>query len=77
MVRHITTRTWLPHQVEELKKLVEAGASPARAAAHFRRTQCAVQIKAKAEGFPFTDRREVKRQLRAREISERTQLGLD
>lgn len=67
MARHVTNRTWLPEQVEELRALVESGASPVRAAARFKRTVVSVKIKAKAEGFPFRDVRQVRRDRLKRE----------
>lgn len=77
MTGHITNRSWTSEHVEELRKLVKAGASPLRAAAHLRRTTIAVQIKAKNAGFPFTDKRVAKRQQRLREAEARRDLGLE
>lgn len=75
MRTHITSRTWMPEQLEELRALVTAGASPARAAARLKRSIASVQIKAKDEGFPFVDRRIVKRQQRKLEAESRRGLG--
>ena len=76
-MKHITTRTWTPKQIEELRKLVETGASPHRAAARLKRSVTSVQSKAKAEGFPFKDLREVKKDRREREAEVRKELGLE
>lgn len=75
-MKRITTRTWTPEQIEELRKLVETGASPHRAAARLKRSVTSVQNKAKTEGFPFADRRSVKRLQRTREAEVRRDLGL-
>lgn len=77
MTCHITSRTWLPEHIEVLKKLVEAGASPIKAAARLKRSAISVQMKAKETGVPFPDRRHVKRQQRLREAEIRKTLGLD
>ncbi len=77
MTRHITSRTWLPEQIEVLRKLVEAGASPIKAAARLKRSAVSVQMKAKEAGVPFPDRRHVKRQQQLREAEARKALGLD
>lgn len=76
MARHITNRTWLPEHIQELRNLVEAGASPIRAAARLKRSQVSVQGKAKAEGFPFQDLRKVKRDRLKAEANARHELGL-
>jgi hypothetical protein len=60
----VTSRSWTAKDLEQLRKLAMDGASPARAAARFNRSIPAVQIRAKREGFPFQDVREVKRKLR-------------
>jgi hypothetical protein len=75
--RHLTSRTWLPEQIQELRALVKAGASPVRAAARFKRTVIAVQTVAKLNGFPFPDFRKVKRRQRIRESEVRRDLGLE
>lgn len=67
MRSHVTSRTWTAEQIKELKDLVEAGASPNRAAARLKRSVVAVQTKAKAEGFPFKHLRDVKRDRQLRE----------
>ncbi|WP_424630544.1 hypothetical protein [Bradyrhizobium sp. SYSU BS000235] len=77
MRSHLTNRSWTSEHVEELRKLVEAGASSLRAAARLRRTATSVQIKAKESGFPFTDKRIAKRRQRAREAEIRRELGLE
>lgn len=71
MRTHVTSRTWTAEQTQELKDLVEAGASANRAAARLKRSVVAVQTKAKAEGFPFKDLRQVKRDRRLREAEAR------
>ena len=49
-----TTRTtWLPEQDAKLRALVDAGASPIRAAGVFRRTVAAIQNRARVIGRPF------------------------
>lgn len=77
MTRHMTNRSWTSEHIEELRRLVENGASPLRAAARLRRTATSVQIKAKESGFPFLDKRIVKRQQRTREAEARRELGLE
>ncbi len=62
MNRHVTNRSWMPEHIEELRQLVNAGASPLRAAARLKRSRFAVQMKAKESGFPFMDKRVAKRQ---------------
>ncbi len=74
MRTHVTSRTWTAEQIKELKDLVEAGASPNRAAARLKRSVVAVQAKAKAEGFPFKDLRQVKRDWQLREAKVRQDL---
>jgi len=76
-MQHITSRTWTLEQFAELKALVEAGASPLRAAARLKRSVMSVQGKAKAEGIPFKDLRVVKRDRLQRESEARRELGLD
>jgi GcrA cell cycle regulator len=73
---HVTNRTWMPAQVEELKRLVEAGASPLKAATRLKRSTIAVQIKAKDLGCPFVDKRVLKRRRLMRESEVRRKLGL-
>lgn len=77
MTRHITSRTWLPEQIEVLRKLVETGASPIKAAARLKRSAVSIQMKAKETGVPFPDRRHVKRKQKLREAEARKALGLD
>lgn len=67
----VTSRSWTPDDLEQLRKLALNGASPARAAARFNRSIPAVQIRAKREGFPFEDVRKVKRDMRKREAAAR------
>ena len=66
----------MPDQIEELRALVEAGASPAKAAARLKRSTVAVQIKAKDLGYPFTDMRILKRRRLMREAEVRRKFGL-
>jgi hypothetical protein len=73
---HITTRTWRPEDLEKLRTLVESGVSPIRAAVHFKRTVVGVKAKAKQEGFPFPDMRDLKRLQRRKEAWTRETLGL-
>jgi serine/threonine-protein kinase RIO1 len=73
---HVTTQTWTPENLEKLKKFVESGVSPIRAAVHFKRTVVAVKAKAKQQGFPFPDIRDVKRLQRSKEASTRKSLGI-
>lgn len=73
---HVTNRTWMPAQVEELRRLVEAGASPVKAAARLKRSTVSVQIKAKDLGTPFADKRVLKRRRLMRESEVRRKLGL-
>jgi serine/threonine-protein kinase RIO1 len=75
-MKHVTTRTWKPEDFEKLRKFVEAGVSPTRAAVHFKRTVVAVKARAKQEGFPFPDMRDVKRLKRSKEASARKSLGI-
>lgn len=75
-MKHITNRTWLPEHIDELRTLVEAGVSPARAGVRLKKSSVAVQTRAKAEGFPFPDKRVLKRRQRAKENEERRALGL-
>jgi hypothetical protein len=75
-MRHVTSRTWKPEDLEKLRRFVEAGVSPTRAAVHFKRTVLGVKIKAKQEGFPFPDIRGVKRLQRKKEASTRKSLGI-
>jgi predicted nucleic acid-binding Zn ribbon protein len=71
MNRHVTSRSWTSAQIDELRELVNSGASPARAASRLNRTTTSVKIKAKILGFPFTDSRVLKRERRAKEASAR------
>ncbi|MEH2513503.1 hypothetical protein V1291_004857 [Nitrobacteraceae bacterium AZCC 1564] len=75
-MRHVTNRTWMPAQIEELRQLVEAGASPVKAAARLKRSILSVQIKAKDLGYPFADKRVVKRRRLMREAEVRRKMGL-
>lgn len=61
-MKYIAKRIWRPEDVAKLKDFVERGVSPMRAAAHFRRSIGAVQERARLEGFPFPDRRVVRRE---------------
>lgn len=74
---HVTNRTWMPAHIDELRKLVETGASPVKAATRLKRTTVAVQIKAKDLGYPFADKRVLKRRRLMREAQVRRKLGLD
>ncbi len=60
-MKHPTSRTWKVEDLEKLRKFVETGASPVRAAVHFKRSLAAVQGKARQEGFPFPDQRDLAR----------------
>jgi len=73
---HVTNRTWMPAQIDELRQLVEAGASPVKAAARLKRSTTSVQIKAKDLGYPFADKRVLKRRRLMREAEVRRKLGL-
>lgn len=73
---HVTNRTWMPSQIEELRNLIAAGASPVKAAARLKRSTVSVQIKAKDLGCPFTDKRVLKRRRLMREAEVRRKLGL-
>lgn len=66
----------MPAQIEELRQLVEAGASPVKAAARLKRSILSVQIKAKDLGYPFADKRVVKRRRLMREAEVRRKMGL-
>jgi hypothetical protein len=57
--KHPTNRTWKSEDLEKLRHFAESGVSPARAAAHFKRSIAAIQNKARLEGFPFPDRRDI------------------
>jgi serine/threonine-protein kinase RIO1 len=72
---HITTRTWMPEDLEKLRRFVEAGVSPNRVAVHFKRSIAAVKQRAYQEGFPFPDMRDVKRQ-RSKEAWTQNSLGV-
>lgn len=69
MAKHITSRTWLPDDLQRLEEMVTSGMSEARAAVAFKRTVVSVKIKAKANGFPFPDERELKRKRRSNETA--------
>lgn len=73
---HVTNRTWMPAQIEELKQLVEAGASPLKAASRLKRSMIAVQTKAKDLGCPFVEKRVLKRHRLMREAEVLRKLGL-
>lgn len=66
-MKHPTSRSWTPDDIEKLRHFVETGVSPARAAAHFKRSMVSVQARARQEGFPFPDRRYLQRERRAKE----------
>jgi hypothetical protein len=75
-MRHVTTRTWKPEDLEKLRKFVESGVSPSRAAVHLKRSVAAVKLRAMLEGFPFSDMRDVKRLQRKKEALMRKSLGI-
>ncbi len=64
-MKHPTRRSWKPEDIQKLRRFVENGVSPTRAAAHFKRTIASVQIKARQEGFPFPHQRDLARARRA------------
>lgn len=72
MRRHVTCRTWTNDQNDRLKEMVLAGASPLRASVHFKRSIIGVQMQAKKIGFPFPNRRDVKRKLRQMDSAARS-----
>jgi hypothetical protein len=55
---------WTEEQIDKLKQLIAAGASPTRAAAALGRKILAVKIKANELGTPFPSVREVRAKLR-------------
>ncbi|MEH2511248.1 hypothetical protein V1291_002602 [Nitrobacteraceae bacterium AZCC 1564] len=59
-MKHPTSRSWTPEDIEKLRHFVETGVSPARTAAHFKRSMVSVQARARQEGFP--DRRYLQRE---------------
>jgi hypothetical protein len=67
-MRHVTSRTWKPEDLQRLQELVASGVSAARAAVMFRRSIGCVKAQAKRIGTPFPDDRLLKRQRRAREL---------
>jgi hypothetical protein len=75
-MRHATTRTWKPEDLEKLRRFVESGVSPSRAAVHLKRSAAAVKLRALMEGSPFPDMRDVKRLQRSKEASTRKSLGI-
>lgn len=64
-MRHPTKVSWTPEEVEKLAKLVDAGASAARAAAALKRNIIAVQAKARSIGKTFQTVREMRKKLDA------------
>ena len=54
--------SWTEEDIARLRKLIESGASPARASVVFRRTLLSVQNQARKIGMPFPARRAVKRE---------------
>jgi hypothetical protein len=67
----VMCRRWTAEQIELLCKLVESGASAARASVVLKRPKLAVQNKARQLGRPFPDVRGVKAARLAREAVER------
>jgi len=63
-------RRWTSEQIELLRRLVESGASAARASVVLKRPKLAVQNKARQLGRPFPDVRNVKAARLAREAVE-------
>ena len=67
----VMCRRWTDDQIELLRRLVESGASAARASVVLKRPKLAVQNKARQLGRPFPDVRGVKAARLAREAFER------
>jgi len=63
-------RRWTSEQIDLLRRLVESGASAARASVVLKRPKLAVQNKARQLGRPFPDVRNVKAARLAREAVE-------
>ncbi len=57
-------RGWTEEELEKLKALVKAGASPYRASVALGRSRAHVRIKAREIGYPFPHLREVKTKTR-------------
>jgi hypothetical protein len=66
----VMCRRWTSEQIELLRRLVESGASAARASVVLKRPKLAVQNKARQLGRPFPDVRNVKAARLAREAVE-------
>ena len=66
----VMCRRWTSEQIDLLRRLVESGASAARASVVLKRPKLAVQNKARQLGRPFPDVRNVKAARLAREAVE-------
>ncbi len=51
MPTHVTSRTWMPNDLERLKQMVETNVSAVRAAVAFKRSVVAVKIKGEGAGL--------------------------
>ena len=58
-------RPWSTEDLEKLKSMANAGASPVRCAAALRRTVASVRTKAREQGTPFRTQREARKLLNA------------
>jgi hypothetical protein len=64
MPRHVTSRTWSAEDIQRLKTMVSSGVSAGRVSVALRRSIHSVKVKAKENGFPFPDERQLKRERR-------------
>jgi hypothetical protein len=67
---------WTQDQIEKLKRLRQAGASPARVALAVKWSKGAVKAKARELGMPFPNWRTERRERAAKEDAARAKAGL-
>lgn len=61
---HPTNRSWTPKQIERLKELANAGASPARIAAATKRSIMSVKMRARQVGVEIRTVRQIRARMR-------------
>ena len=75
-MRRITAPAWSSQDIQDLRNLVQKGASSSRCAVALKRSPDSVRLKAKELGVPFPSMLELKRKQREREALARAAAGL-
>ena len=69
-------KEWTQEKIEKLKRLRQAGASPARVSLAVKWSKSAVKTKAREMGMPFPNWRTERRERAAKEDAARAKAGL-